>query len=159
MFSRSLMFNQIVVRDFNWQDFREGGWTTQIILFYIFKFHLWYLCFFNFVYETVVLSCNERRRLNNNSLSGAFPASLAKTPQLAFLWVWISFPFSLFSISISILLCFFVHELCFDFQNLIIGASGTCLLTISVDQYPSSLPELSSMVSLLQFSYQFTIIV
>ncbi|KAK6248176.1 hypothetical protein QUC31_019741 [Theobroma cacao] len=33
----------------------------------------------------VVLSCNENRRLNNNSLSGPFPASLAKIPQLAFL--------------------------------------------------------------------------
>ncbi|TVU05700.1 hypothetical protein EJB05_48877, partial [Eragrostis curvula] len=33
----------------------------------------------------LVLPCLCRRRLNNNSLSGAFPASLAKIPQLAFL--------------------------------------------------------------------------
>jgi len=33
----------------------------------------------------VVLSALRRRRLNNNSLSGPFPASLAKIPQLSFL--------------------------------------------------------------------------
>lgn len=37
------------------------------------------------------LSCNENRRLNNNSLSGPFPVSLAKIPRLAFLWVWVYF--------------------------------------------------------------------
>lgn len=37
------------------------------------------------------------RRLNNNSLSGAFPVSLEKIPQLAFLWVWLFFfPFLCF---------------------------------------------------------------
>ena len=34
-----------------------------------------------------VCFCSCRRRLNNNSLSGPFPASLAKIPQLSFLYV------------------------------------------------------------------------
>lgn len=36
------------------------------------------------------------RRLNNNSLSGSVPLSLASLPQLAFLWVFISLSFFFF---------------------------------------------------------------
>lgn len=36
---------------------------------------------------SVLSVCSCCRRLNNNSLSGPFPASLAKIPQLSFLYV------------------------------------------------------------------------
>lgn len=53
---------------------------------------------------SVVLSCNASRRLNNNSLSGAFPVFLAKISELAFLWV-----FSLYLWILSV--CFIVLKI------------------------------------------------
>lgn len=47
-------------------------------------------CLTIFVLSVIVICLVVNRRLNNNSLSGAVPLSLASLPQLTFLWVLIS---------------------------------------------------------------------
>lgn len=71
---------------------------------------------FVFINLNLVRLCNDLiRRLNNNSLSGPFPASLSQIPHLSFLWVykvWIFF--LLFNLKTHVFWCFGFRDLSYN---------------------------------------------
>lgn len=128
---------------------------------------------FGFLCSGSVILMN--RRLNNNSLSGAIPLSLARASKLAFLWVCpfccippfcVSLLFShylknekfgIWTVFLEVKLFWFRAALWFKVLNMCFFfiLPGICLTTISVDLSPSFLLEHSSMVSLLNCSFFF----
>lgn len=108
------------------------------------------------------LSCNEYRRLNNNSLSGPVPLPLANLPRLTFLWVSVlPYSLSLFPHFCSVMLILVLWDLFFHMWIMgcsvfFLNISGICPSIISVDLFllfqPKHLSK-DSLYWLITFAY------